>query len=99
MSTSLLYHAFRISNVEYRSTRYVGNSVIFKAEMSKSSKSCSFCHSSLVIFKGKKTRYMHLPPVGRKRCVLELIMHRLLCKDCGRLFWPRLHCVFSASLP
>ena len=25
MSTSLLYHAFRISNVEYRSTRYVGN--------------------------------------------------------------------------
>ena len=91
MSTSLLYHAFRISNVEYRSTRYVGNSVIFKAEMSKSSKSCSFCHSSLVIFKGKKTRYMHLPPVGRKRCVLELIMHRLLCKDCGRLFWPRLH--------
>ena len=90
MSTSLLYHAFGISNVEYRSTRYVGNSVIFKAEMSKSAKSCSFCHSSLVIFKGKKTRFMHLPPVGRKRCVLELIMHRLLCKDCGHLFWPRL---------
>ena len=74
MSTSLLYHAFRISNVEYRSTRYVGNSVTFKAEMSKSSKSCSFYHSSLMIFKGKKTRFMH----------------RLPCKDCGRLFWPRL---------
>jgi len=90
MSTSLLYHAFRISNVEYRSTRYVGNSIVFKAEMSTSAKSCSSCCSSVVIFKGKKTRFLHLPPVGRKRCVLELITHRLLCKNCGRLFWPRL---------
>lgn len=89
MSTSILYHAFRINNVEYRSTRYVGNSIIFKAEMSKSTKRCSFCHSSRVIFKGKKTRFLHLPPLGRKRCVLELIMHRLYCKDCELLYWPR----------
>lgn len=90
MSTSLLYHAFRVSDVEYRSTRYIGNNVMFKAEMSNAAKSCSSCHGSRVIFKGKKTRSMHLPPLGRKRCVLELVMHRLLCKDCGLLFWPRL---------
>jgi transposase len=90
MSTSLLYHAFRICNVKYRSTRYIGNTVIFKAEMSNAAKTCSFCHGSRVIFKGKKTRFMHLPPLGRKRCVLELVIHRLLCKDCDFLFWPKL---------
>ncbi|MFV0438817.1 MAG: hypothetical protein ACK5PS_15675, partial [Desulfopila sp.] len=38
----------------------------------------------------RKTRFLHLPPLGRKRCVLELVLHRLFCKDCGLLFWPRL---------
>ena len=90
MSISLLYHAFGISNVEYRSTRYIGSNVIFKAEMNSTVKSCSFCKGTRVIFKGKKTRSLHLPPLGRKRCVLELVMHRLMCKDCGLLFWPRL---------
>jgi len=90
MSTSLLYHAFNIRGVEYRATRYIGNRVIFKAEMSESTRLCSFCKSNRVIFKGKKTRLLHLPPVGRKRSILELIMHRLYCKDCGFLFWPRL---------
>lgn len=88
MSTSLLYHAFRISNVEYRATRFIGNTIIIKAEMSKSSKSCSACGSSRVIFKGRKTRFLHMPPMGRKRCALELLLHRQLCKDCGHLCWP-----------
>lgn len=90
MSTSLLYHAFNIKEVEYRATKYIGNNVIFKAEVSESIKSCSFCQSDDVIFKGKKTRFLHLPPTGRKRCVLELLMHRLRCKSCGTLCWPRL---------
>ena len=90
MSTSLLYHAFNIRNVEYRSSRYIGGKIILKAEMNYSAKTCACCKSAKVIFKGRRTRFLHLPPVGRKRCVLELIMHRLYCKDCGSLFWPRL---------
>lgn len=58
--------------------------------MNYSAKTCACCKSAKVIFKGRRTRFLHLPPVGRKRCVLELIMHRLYCKDCGSLFWPRL---------
>lgn len=90
MSTSLLYHAFNVRNVEYRATRYIGNKVIIKAEMNNSTKSCSYCQGKNVIFKGRKNRILHLPPLGRKLCVLELIMHRILCKDCGHLSWPRL---------
>lgn len=90
MSTSLLYHAYNIKGVDYRATKHIGNRIIFKAEMNSSIKSCSLCNSKQVIFKGKKTRFLHLPPIGRKRGGLELIMHRLCCKKCGFLFWPRL---------
>lgn len=31
-----------------------------------------------------------MPPLGRKRRVLELILHRICCEDCGHLFLPRL---------
>lgn len=90
MSTSLLYHAFNLKGVKYHSTRYAGNELIFKAEVNDSVKTCIHCHSNLVIFKGAKTRFFNLPPMGRKRCMLELIMHRLCCKNCGSLYWPRL---------
>lgn len=33
MSTSLLYHAFNIQGVECHSTKYLGNSIIFSAEI------------------------------------------------------------------
>ena len=74
MSTSLLYHAFNIKGVDYRATKYIGNRIVFKAEMNSSIKSCALCNSKQVIFKGKKTRFFHLPPIGRKRGGLELIM-------------------------
>ncbi len=90
MSTSLLYHAFNIKGVEYRATKYVGNRIIFKAEMNNSLKKCPLCEKSHMIFKGQRTRSLHLPPVGRKRCLLEIVLHRLYCKSCGHLFWPNL---------
>lgn len=90
MSTSLLYHAFNIKEVEYRATKYIGNKIIYKAQMGESIKSCSFCRSTNVIFKGKKTRFLHLPTTGRKRCMFELLMHRFCCKSCGCLYRPRL---------
>jgi len=90
MSSSLLYHAFNLKQGKYRSTRYEGNRIIFKVETDKFSKFCTSCKSRQVIFKGCKIRHFHLPPVGRKRCLLELLMHRLYCKNCGCLWWPRL---------
>jgi transposase len=90
MSTSLLYHAFTVRGVEYRATQYVGDRIVTKAEVGADSKVCCSCSSRNIIFKGRKKRFFHMPPLGRKRCVLELIMHRICCKDCGHLFWPRL---------
>ena len=91
MSTSLLYHAFNIRGVEYRATKYIGNRIIIKAEVRADHRFCTSCDSKDVIFKGRKKRHFHLPPLGRKRSLLELIMHRFCCKNCGNLFWPRLN--------
>ena len=91
MSTSLLYHALNIRGVEYQATKYIGNRTILKAEVRADYGSCPNCESKNLIFKGRKRRFFHMPPLGRKRCLLELRMHRFYCKNCGNLFWPRLN--------
>lgn len=90
MSTSLLYHAFNIKSVKYRSTRYIGNTIVIKAEMIDKTINCPVCHGAGSTFAGQKTRMFHFPPIGRKRGVLELILHRLHCKNCAHKWWPRL---------
>jgi len=55
MSTSLLYHAFNIKGVEYRSTDFLGNAIIFCVEMTDKFTPCPRCRKRLVIFKGQKT--------------------------------------------
>ncbi len=43
-----------------------------------------------VILKGFKTRYLLMSPIGRKRCYLAVDIHRMYCKDCKKLRWPKL---------
>ena len=31
-----------------------------------------------------------MPPMGRKKCFLEVLLHRLKCQRCGHLWWPSL---------
>lgn len=31
-----------------------------------------------------------MSPIGRKKCMLELILHRLKCRSCLALWWPAL---------
>lgn len=89
MSTSFLYHAFNLKGVRYISTLYSGDTVIFRAEMDCSVK-CPNCGGYHQTFKGQKTQDFLLPPGGRKKCVLNLTRHRILCRDCGNLWWPQL---------
>lgn len=90
MSTSLLYHAFNIKGVKFRGNTYLGNTVIFKAEMAERTFTCTECRCRQVVYKGKKIRRFHMPPIGRKKSVLEIELHRLQCKNCGHLWWPQL---------
>ena len=90
MTTSLLYHAYGISEVEHRSTKFEGGQVIIRAEMRRESIKCPRCKGFKGIFRGRKTRRLHLPPFGKKKCFLDLILHRVQCRSCNHLYWPTL---------
>ena len=80
MSTSILYHAFQIEGVKYNSTSFEGRNIVFQAEIADSHLCCPNCKSHDISFKDHKERQFHLPPMGRKQCFLNLMVHRTLCK-------------------
>ncbi len=90
MSASLLNHAYGISGVQYKSTKHHKGEVIFKSEMDRNSVRCPNCKSKNFHFKGKKDRKFRMVPFGRKKCFLEVKLHRCECQDCGKLWWPSL---------
>lgn len=90
MSTSLLYHAFNIKGVEYRSTDFLGNAIIICVEMTDKFITCPRCSKRLSIFKGQKTRSFKMGPIGRKQAILNVLLHRLKCVECNNLWWPQL---------
>ncbi len=90
MSTSLLYHAFNLKGIEYHSTHFLGNAVIFSAEMTDKFTKCPGCGCRHAIYKGQKTRWFRMSPMGRKQSILKLLLHRLQCSNCQKLWWPQL---------
>jgi transposase len=90
MSQSILYHAFGIRGVTYRSADYIGNTVIFNVETTDHHVQCSACNNRDCVFKGKKVRFLRMPPIGRKQALLCMTMHRLQCKSCNSMWWPQL---------
>ncbi len=90
MSTSILYHAFGLKGIEYKATHFVADRIIFSAEMNDQWIRCPQCGSRSAIFKGTKRRWFVMSPIGRKKCLLEVILHRLKCRQCSLLWWPTL---------
>ena len=88
MSTSLLYHAFGVSSVKYLSTDYTDSQVVFRAEMTTQSLQCPKCSGLHFKLRGRRTRRFHMIPFGKKHCYLDLILHRVECRECGNLYWP-----------
>lgn len=90
MSTSILYHAFNLKGIRYRTVEFARGEVIFKAKMTDQCIRCPDCGHRQFVFKGVKTRRFHLSPIGRRRCVLDLLLHRVKCRCCHKIFWPQL---------
>jgi len=90
MSTSILYHAFGLEGINHKSTKFIGNKVVFTAEIKDHHVKCPNCGRRRVIFKGQKTRQFIMSLLGRKKCILNLTLHRLRCANCNNLWWPHL---------
>lgn len=90
MSQSILYQAFGIKGVTYRSADYIGNAIIFNVETTNHHVNCATCGHRDCIFKGQKVKLLRMPPLGRKQALLSVTMHRLQCKSCDNMWWPQL---------
>ena len=90
MSTSLLYHAFNLRGIRYRSVKYTAGTIIFNAQMTDQCIKCPDCNQRRFIYKGHKNRRFVMSPLGRRRCYLDFELHRVLCVGCHKLFWPQL---------
>jgi len=90
MSTSMLYHAFGLKGIKYTAAHFVADRIVFSAEMNHQQVRCPICGCRKASFKGKRRRFFSMSPIGRKKCMLELILHRLKCRSCSALWWPTL---------
>jgi len=90
MSTSILYHAFNLKGIEFKSANYLGNAIIFSATMTDKFIKCPVCGCRYANYKGNKTRWLKMGPLGRKQALLKLSLHRLQCMDCKKIWWPKL---------
>jgi transposase len=88
MSTSILYHAFGIKGIHYESTSYEGNAILISARLTDQYIKCPECGCRKATFKGCKRRKVLMSPMGRKKCYLDLLLHRLKCRECRNLWWP-----------
>lgn len=80
-----MYHAFGIRGYTRFATQYEGNAIIFKLQTPRKQQRCSFCKSRKIILFGRYKRRVRTIPIGTKRVYFELHLHRLQCKECGRI--------------
>lgn len=90
MSTSLLYHAFGLKGIEYKSTKFIKGRIFITADIKEHFIQCPACGGIRITFKGQKIRQFIMSPIGRKKCFLNLKLHRLKCNNCKHLWWPKL---------
>ncbi|MFQ5334479.1 MAG: transposase family protein [Flavobacteriales bacterium] len=90
MSTSLLYHAFGLTDQEYLKTEYKEGAIIFHIKTKESKLRCSNCGSRNVIKKGTIDRMFRTLPIGTRPVYLHAKVQRIYCNDCGLIRQERL---------
>ena len=85
MSTSFVYHAFGVRTYDYRTTKYEGGAIYIYLEKKPHRRRCTRCRSRNITLEGAGTTTVRTVPIGKKPVFLVLLLHVLLCKDCGSL--------------
>ena len=83
MSTSLLYHGFKIRGYQYVNTRHEQGRVIFTVRAGDGALRCSTCGSTRVVRRGTYPRRYRCLPIGRRCVQIRLDVPRVGCMDCG----------------
>ena len=83
MSTSLLYHTFRIRGYKYSRTEYRNGQVIFTIDQQPETYRCSACGSTRVISRGEVDRCLKSLPIGNQATFIAFAIPRIECRSCG----------------
>lgn len=83
MSTSQLNHTQGIRNFHHIKYEYVKDHVLWTITRAPTKFSCSTCNSSRVTATRTGIREIKGLPIGSKKTVFHVIMHRLKCHECG----------------
>jgi len=87
MSTSIVYDTFSLTDIQHITSFLEQESIIFQGRLLNRALRCSTCKSKKVICKGRQARRYWLPPVGRRKCFIEIMIPRLKCKLCNVNKW------------
>jgi transposase len=82
MSTSLLYHGFRIVGYTYVRTDYREGNIIYTISRKRFNLRCPVCKSKRIIKHGSLPRWFHALPIGQKAIYIKTDVHRVECKEC-----------------
>jgi transposase len=90
MLASLLYHTNQIENVQVNDVEYFSEKIVFHALYLPKDVACSCCGYTQTALKGKKIRKLRMAPLGSKPTWLSVEIHRLECRNCLHIEWPKM---------
>jgi len=82
MSTSVLYHEFRIRGYDYVRTIREDGVTIFVIRQRRERLTCPCCGTHDVERRGEVVRRFRIPPIGQRVMQVELAVARVLCAHC-----------------
>ena len=84
MSTSLLYHGFKIIGYRFLSVAYKNGSIFFFGiDQDRFKLRCPACNSRQIIRKGSNNRRFRNLPIGTKPTFIDFAIPRVKCLKCG----------------
>lgn len=89
MSASILHHIHGVNGVKYKSTQFINDSMIIRAELDQTHETCPSCKGTRLQFKGSLERHFQMCPTANMICWLYLYIRRRKCKNCLCKWWPR----------
>lgn len=81
---------FELEGVAVADTMVIDDTIKVEGRLNRERVHCPRCKCKRTIFKGKKKRRFHIPPVGARRGLLEVLLRRNQCVECKHAWWPQL---------
>ena len=84
MDTSFICHAYGLIGYICTKTEYKGKTIFHYLEKNPQKIRCEECKNHRLVHNGYRIRRFTSVPIGGKRIILIVKVHRLKCKSCGK---------------